>query len=106
MSEVNCPVCGTPCKIVANSTIHYEPIAHSTLLAECEGLKKRWEEQLELNVLLDKERNILKSQLAKMREAVSEKIIKVLGFTKIGGKYLPDQWITEIAQVIAEKVEK
>ena len=80
MSEVNCPVCGTLCKIVANPTIHYEPIAHSTLLAECEGLK---------------------AKLAKMKEAVSEKIIKVLGFTKIGGKYLPDQWITEIAQAIA-----
>ena len=90
MSEINCPVCGTLCKIVANPTfqapfIHYEPIAHSTLLAECEGLK---------------------AKLAKMKEAVSEKIIKVLGFTKIGGKYLPDQWITEIAQAIAEEVEK
>ena len=70
MSEINCPVCGTPCKIVANPTIHYEPIAHSTLLAECEGLK---------------------AKLAKMKEAGSKEkiatiICKFFGLVKVDPK--------------------
>ena len=101
MSEVNCPVCGT--------TIDYKPIAHSTLLAECEELK---------------------AKLAKMREAGSKEkiatiICKFFGLIKVNPKndIYKDITIAEtaekivnwhityglahaIAQVRAEKVEK
>jgi len=92
MIEVNCPVCGTLCKIVANPTIHYEPIAHSTLLAECEGLK---------------------AKLAKMRKAGSVgKIFEIITRNTIANHWYPssDNLCADlarvIAQAIAEEVEK